>query len=209
MELEVLKKDGSNTGAKVKLPPHVFAQEPNHHAVYLAVKAQNANSRQGTASSKTRSMVRGGGKKPFKQKGRGAARAGTNNSPLWVGGGRVFGPHPRDYGLNISKKVKTLARLSVFSDRAKNKKITVVEDFKIESQRTKEMFSILKALGLGTEKTLLLLPDYDSTVVRASKNLQKLNIRVATSESTYDLLNCERLLIQQSALKKLSEAFKK
>lgn len=209
MKLDVLKIDGSSSGDNVKLPAHVFGIEPNEHAVYLAVKAQQSNMRQGNAASKNRKLVKGGGRKPFRQKGRGAARAGTIRSPLWVGGGRVFGPHPRDYKMSLPKKVKALARVSVYSDKAKSGKVKLVEDFKLEAPKTKEMFSILKSLGLVGKKTLLLLSDYDHDIVRAGRNIPKLEIRVAASESTYDLLNCDDLLIQKGAVKKLSGVFAK
>ena len=208
MELEVLKTNGTATGSKVKLPKHVFGVEPNDHAVYLAVKVQNTNSRQGTVATKTRSMVRGGGKKPWKQKGRGAARAGTTRSPLWVGGGRVFGPEPRDFGMKIPQKVKTLARASVFSSKALDKKIKLIEDFKLSEPKTKEVFAILSSLGLDGKKTLLLLADYDQAVVRAGRNIPTLKVRVAATASTYDLLDCECLLIQKGAVAKLSGVFK-
>jgi len=209
MELTVYKTDGSASESKVKLPKHVFGKEPNEHVVYLAVKAQQTNSRQGTAASKTRSMVSGGGRKPWKQKGRGAARAGSTRSPVWVGGGRVFGPHPRDYNMKLSRKVKALARVSVFSDKAKNKKIKLVEDFKLEKAKTKELAKILQALDIYDAKTLLLLKEYDPDILRAGRNIAKLQIRVATSESTYDLLNCENLLMQEGVVKKLAGAFEK
>ncbi|MFQ5636964.1 MAG: 50S ribosomal protein L4 [bacterium] len=209
MEIAIFNADGKESGKKVKLPKHVFGVEPNEHAVYLAVKAQSANSRQGTASVKTRSMVRGGGKKPWKQKGRGVARAGTIRSPLWVGGGRVFGPQPRSYEMKLPKKVKNLARISVLSDKAKQGQITVVEDFKLEKTKTKEMYGILRALGFENEKTLLLLDEYDENVLRAGRNIPKLRIRVATMASTYDLLDCTRLLIQKAAVNKLSGVYKK
>ena len=208
MELEVLKKNGGYSGAKVKLPDDVFNIDPNENAVYLTIKAQNANARQGTASTKTRSMVSGGGRKPFKQKGRGAARAGTIRSPLWVGGGRVFGPQPRDYNMRLPRRVKLLARKSAFSDKAKNDKIKIIEDFKLEQSKTKEVFSILKSLGLDNQKTLLLLSDYDADILRAGKNIPKLEIRVARTESTYDLLKCDIVLIQQGAVDKLAGGIK-
>ncbi len=209
MELQVYKKDGSLSGNKVKLPAHVFGIEPNEHVVYLAVKTQQANSRQGNAASKTRAMVSGGGRKPWKQKGRGAARAGSNRSPVWVGGGRVFGPHPRDYNMKLSKKVKNLARISAYSDKAKREKIKLIEDFKLDNPKTKELVLIFKSLDLYNEKILLLLNDYDADILRAGKNIPKLQIRVATFESTYDLLNCECVLMQEGVVKKISGAFKK
>lgn len=209
MELKVFKIDGSASGDKVKLPAHVFSVASNEHAVYLAVKAQNANSRQGSAATKTRTMVRGGGRKPWRQKGRGVARAGSIRSPLWVGGGRIFGPHPRDYKMQLPKKVKSLARAAVYSDKAKNDKIKLVEDFKLQEAKTKEMFGILKSLGLDGRKTLLLTSEYDAKIVRAGRNIPKFEVRVAASESTYDLLNCDSLVIQKGAVDKISGAFKK
>lgn len=209
MEVKVYKRDGSISSKKVKLPKEVFGLEPNAHVVYLAVKAHNANSRQGTAVTKTRAMVRGGGKKPWRQKGRGVARAGTIRSPLWVGGGRVFGPQARDYAMKLSKKVNRLARISVFSDKAKNNQITLVENFKLENPKTKEMFAILQCLGVENHKTLLLLTDYDPIILRAGRNIPNLQIRVATTESTIDLLNCERLLIQEGAIEKISGVLKR
>ncbi len=209
MELDILKTNGKPSGEKVNLPEKVFGIKPNQDAIYLAVKASQANARQGTASTKTRSFVSGGGKKPWKQKGRGVARAGTIRSPLWVGGGRVFGPHPRDYSQKIPKKVKTLARISAYSTKAKSNQVTVVENFKLQQPKTKEMFSILKSLGLESKKTLMLLPEYDETLLKAGSNIPKLNIKVATTESTYDLLNCECLLIQEGAVAKISGALER
>ncbi len=209
MELDVLATDGSSSGKKVKLPDHVFGVEPNEHAVYLAVKSQQTNARQGTASSKTRSMVSGGGRKPWRQKGRGAARAGSTRSGLWVGGGRIFGPEPRQYKSRLPKKVKALARVSVYSDKAKNGQVKVVDDFQIESAKTRDMFGILKGLELAGKKTLLLLADYDQNVVRAGRNIPRLEIRVASSESTLDLMNCETIVIQKGAVEKLSGVFTK
>lgn len=208
MELSVLKVDGRVSQAKVKLPKHVFGIEPNEHAVYLAVKVFRANNRQGTVATKGRSDVSGGGRKPWKQKGRGAARAGSSRSPVWVGGGRVFGPQPRDYGLRLPKKVKTLARLSIYTDKAKNGQVKVVEDFKLKEVKTKEIAQMLKALDVSNDKTLLILSEYDQDVVRAGKNIPNLNIKVATTESAYDLLDCKHLLVQKGAVDKLSGAFK-
>ena len=203
MELKIYNKDGKDSGKRAKLSDKIFQAEPNGHAVYLTVKAHNANSRQGTAATKTRSMVRGGGRKPWRQKGRGVARAGTSRSPVWIGGGRTFGPHPREYLVNVPKKVKTLARRSVYSDKAKTDQIMIVEDFRLANPKTKEMFSILTSLGLEDQKTLLILSDHDSTILRAGKNIPNLQIRVAATESTYDLLNCKRLVIQNGALEKI------
>jgi len=209
MELDIYKIDGASAGSKVKLPKHVFGVTPNENAVYLAVKQYNANQRQGNAATKSRSYVRGGGRKPWKQKGRGAARAGSTRSPLWVGGGRVFGPTPHDFSMKLPKKVKTLAKISVYSDKAKNEKIKLIEDFKLEAPKTKELFGVLKSLGVEDRKNLLLISDYDSDIVLAGRNIPKFNIRVAGTESIYDLLDCENILIQKSAVEKLSGVFKK
>jgi large subunit ribosomal protein L4 len=209
MELEIYSKDGNKSGSKVKLPEHVFGIEPNEHAVYLAVKVQRTNDRQGNAASKGRSQVRGGGRKPWKQKGRGVARSGSTRSPLWVGGGRVFGPQSKDYAMKLPRRVKALARASVLSDRVTQKRVTVLEDFRLEQAKTKELFTILKGLGLEKSKTLLLLTEYDNDMLRAGRNLPNLTIRVATTESTIDLLNCERILIQKSPIKKLTRVLSK
>ncbi|MFQ5751165.1 MAG: 50S ribosomal protein L4 [bacterium] len=208
MEFSVYKIDGKRSTRKVNFPDTFLDKAPNSHAVYLAVKTQNANSRQGTTATKTRSMVRGGGKKPWRQKGRGVARAGTNRSPLWVGGGRVFGPHPRDYNMRLPKKVKSLARTAVYSDKAKNNLITIVEDFKLENPKTKEMYHILQSLDVHNQKTLLILSDYDPVILRASKNIPKLQVKVVRTESSYDLLNCERLVIQKGAIDKIAGVVK-
>ncbi|MCG8607976.1 50S ribosomal protein L4 [bacterium] len=209
MELALLSKDGSDSGKTVKLPDKIFKAPENGHAVYLAVKAQQANKRQGTVAAKTRSAVRGGGKKPWRQKGRGVARAGTIRSPLWVGGGRVFGPQPRSYEMQLPKKVKRLARASVYADKAKNKQIIIVEDFKLDEPKTKEMFTVLQALGIEKQKTLMILSDYDSDILRASRNIPNLQIRVAAQESTYDLLNCNHLVIQSGAIDKIAGVLSK
>lgn len=209
MELEILNTDGAATGSKAKLPKKVFGAEPNEHSVYLAIKAEQANGRQGTAASKNRKMVSGGGKKPWRQKGRGVARAGSSRSPLWVGGGRAFGPQPHTFKMSLPKKVKQLARVSVYSDKAKSGQVKVVEDFKLAEAKTREMFKILKALGVDGQKNLLLIAEYDQDVLRAGRNIPKLEIRVATTESTFDLLNCENIIIQMGGLDKLSGVLSK
>ncbi|MFQ5602849.1 MAG: 50S ribosomal protein L4 [bacterium] len=207
MEIKVKKIDGKKSGKSVEFPDNLLEITPNDHAVYLAVKAQSTNSRQGTAATKTRSMVAGGGKKPWRQKGRGVARAGTTRSPLWVGGGRVFGPHPREYKMQLPRKVKKLARQSVLVDRIKNDRVSVIEDFKLQNAKTKEMYAILMALDLADKKTLLLIKEHDAVLLRAGRNIPKLQIKVAATESTYDLLNCEHLLIQAGAVEKIAGVF--
>lgn len=203
MQVEVYTKDGQKSGKTVDLPDEIFAIEPNRHVIYLAVKAQQANQRQGTHKTKTRKEVSGGGKKPWKQKGRGVARAGSTRSPLWVGGGRVFGPKPRDYSQSVNQKVKKLARRSALSLKAKAGDIVVVEDFTVASGKTREMAGILKNLGADKLKSLLLIPQADPTLLRASRNLYRLRLQVGSDVSTFELLNCQKLFIQESAVSRL------
>jgi len=207
MKLDVYKIDGTLTGRQVELNPEVFAVKPNDHAIYLAVKAYLANQRQGTAKTKERSEVRGGGRKPWRQKGRGTARAGSIRSPLWVGGGTVFGPKPRDYELKLPKKLKLLARLSALTYKAQNNQIIVVEDFNLEQPKTKEIFNILKALNLSDKKTLLLTGDYNKTIYLSGRNIPTLNVLEAQKASTYDILNNKVLLLQESALDLINKKF--
>ncbi len=207
MKVDVYKIDGSLTGRQVELNPEVFAVEPNDHAIYLAVKAYLANQRQGTAKTKDRSEVRGGGRKPWRQKGRGTARAGSIRSPLWVGGGNVFGPKPRDYEMKLPKKVKLLARCSALSYKAINNKIIVVEDFNFEKPKTKEMFNVIKALNLDSKKTLLLTGDYNKTLYLSGRNIPTLNVLEAQKASTYDILNNNVLLLQESAVDLINKKF--
>jgi large subunit ribosomal protein L4 len=204
MKVALRKIDGS-TAAEVDMPEAIFAAEPNEGVIHQAVVAELANRRQGTASTRTRSMVRGGGRKPWRQKGRGTARAGTIRSPLWVGGGRVFGPHPRDYHQKLSKKMKRLARISALSAKAKADQILVVEDFAVESGKTRDMVAILKGIGVADKKTLLLVPSADEMLLRAGRNLPNLEIRQASTVSTYDILNCQVLVIQKSALDEMQK----
>ncbi|HEX9656446.1 MAG TPA: 50S ribosomal protein L4 [Bacteroidota bacterium] len=208
MELEVYKKNGTASGEKVKLAVEIFGIEPNAHAIYQAVRVYMNNQRQGTAKVKTRSEVRGGGKKPFKQKGTGQARQGTRRSPLMPGGGSIFGPQPRDYSMTLPLKVKKLARKSALSHKAKNGEIKIVEDFSLEAPRTKEIVSILKALSLNEKKTLLLMPSNDGNVVKSGRNIPRFAVVVADKASTYDLVNNQVLLIQKSAVEVLQNTFK-
>ncbi len=208
MELEVYKKNGTASGEKVKLAEEIFGIEPNAHAIYQAVRVYMNNQRQGTAKVKTRSEVRGGGKKPFKQKGTGQARQGTRRSPLMPGGGSIFGPQPRDYSMTLPLKVKKLARKSALSHKAKNGEIKIIEDFSFEAPKTKEIASILKALSLNEKKTLLLMPSNDGSVVKSGRNIPRFAVVVADKASTYDLVNNQVLLIQKSAVEVLQNTFK-
>jgi large subunit ribosomal protein L4 len=204
MKVDVYKIDGSKTGETVTLPDEVFGIEPHDHAMYQAVRAYLANRRQGTHKTKGRSEVRGGGKKPWRQKGTGRARVGTSRSPLWVGGGSIFGPKPRDYSLKLTRKMKELARKSALSLKARESQIKVVEDFSFGSPKTKDMVAVLTALGLDKTKTLLLVANTDTTMYKSGRNLQNLWMMEARNASTYDLLNNQMLLIQRSALGHLS-----
>lgn len=207
MTLDVLKIDGSISGDKIDLSDSIFAIEPNDHAIYLSVKAFLANQRQGTSKSKERSEVSGGGKKPWKQKGRGGARAGTSRSPLWVGGGTIFGPRPRDYRQDLPKKVRRLARKSAFSYKAKDAQLLVVEDFNIEQPKTKEFSKILSALKVNGKKVLLLTEANNPNVYKSGRNIPKVKVLEASKASTYDLLNNQILILQKSAVKEIEKTF--
>lgn len=207
MTLDVLKIDGSKSGDKIDLSDSIFAIEPNDHAIYLSVKAFLANQRQGTSKSKERGEVRGGGKKPWKQKGRGGARAGTSRSPLWVGGGTIFGPRPRDYRQDLPKKVRRLARKSALSYKAKDSQLLVIEDFNIEQPKTKEFSKILSALKVNGKKVLLLTELNNQNVYRSGRNIPKVKVLEASKASTYDLLNNQILILQKSAVKEIEKTF--
>lgn len=200
MTIDVLKIDGSKSGEKIELSDSIFAIEPNDHAIYLDVKAYLANQRQGTHKAKERGEVRGGGKKPWKQKGRGGARAGTMRSPLWVGGGTIFGPRPRDYRQDLPKKVKQLARKSALSYKVKDEQLVVVEDFSFDKPKTKDFVSVLESLKLSGKKVLLLTGDYKPEVYKSGRNIPKVQILEASKATTYDLLNNHILVMQKSAV---------
>jgi len=208
MELDIYKIDGIATGEKLNLPDQIFNIEPNDHAIYQDVRRYTINNRQGTVSTKNRANVRGGGKKPWRQKGRGVARAGTSRSPLWVGGGRVFGPLPRDFKMNLPKKMRQLARKSAYSYKARQNEIVVIEDFKLVNPKTKEMFGILKNNKLDSKKVLLVLTDADTDILRAGRNIPNLTIRTAKELCTYDILNCQVMVMQQSSLDQIKEVCK-
>lgn len=208
MKLEVLKTDGKKSGETVELSKDIFEIEPNDHVLYLAVKAYLANQRQGTHKAKERNEVSGGGKKPWKQKGRGGARAGSSRSPLWVGGGSIFGPKPRDYTQKLNKKVVSLARKSALSYKAKANQIIVVEDFNFEAPKTKEFSKILNALQLKGKKTLLLTSGTLENVYKSGRNIERVNILEANKASAYELLNNQILVLQKSAVNLLESTFK-
>ncbi|MBI5473643.1 MAG: 50S ribosomal protein L4 [Ignavibacteriae bacterium] len=208
MELEVLKRDGSKSGETVKLSADIFGIEPNQHAIFMAVRSYLDNQRQGTHKVKTREEVRGGGKKPFKQKGTGNARQGTSRSPVMIGGGSIFGPKPRDYSHDLPAKMKKLARKSALSAKAKEGQIKVVEDFTFDAPKTQEMAALLKALQLNASKTLFLTGKSDQNMYKSGRNIPRLNILPADKASTYDLVNNQIVLLQKSAVEVLHNTFK-
>ncbi|MBL0177342.1 MAG: 50S ribosomal protein L4 [Ignavibacteria bacterium] len=196
-------------GADLALTDDIFAIEPNAHVVYMAVRQHLASRRQGTSKAKERAEVRGGGKKPWRQKGRGTARAGSSRSPLWVGGGTIFGPRPRDYRFKLPTKVRQLARKSAYAMKAQDGQVMVVDDFSVAMPKTREVVAILKALSLEATKTLLLVPAYDAALWRAGRNIPTLRILEASKASAYDILNNQTLLIQKSALPVIEQSFTK
>ncbi len=200
MTIDVYKIDGSLADEKINLSDDIFAIEPNDHAIYLDVKAYLANQRQGTHKAKERGEVRGGGKKPWRQKGRGGARAGTIRSPLWVGGGTIFGPRPRDYRQKLPQKVKQLARKSALSYKIKDNQLIVVEDFSFEQPKTKEFVQVLNNLKISGKKVLLLTTGYNNVVYKSGRNIPKVQILEASKASTYDILNNQVLLLQKGAV---------
>lgn len=207
MTLDVYKLDGSKSGESIELKDEIFNIEPNDHTIYLAVKAYLANQRQGTHKSKERSEVAGGGKKPWRQKGRGGARAGSSRSPLWVGGGTIFGPKPRDYSQSLNKKVRRLARKSALSYKAKSEQIVVVEDFNFDVPKTKELTSILDAIKVKGKKALLLTSGNLENVYKSGRNIAKVKVLEAVKASTYDILNNQVLILQKSAVQDIEKTF--
>ena len=205
MELNVYKLDGTKSEEKVKLSNNVFGIEPNEHVVYLDIKAILANARQGTHKVKGRSEVSGGGKKPFRQKGTGNARQGTTRAPHMPGGGRAFGPLPRDYSQKLPKKVKALARRSALSDKAKNEQIIVVEDFTFDEAKTKNAVNIINSFNLENNKVMFVTKDYDRNFVLSVRNIHGAKSYTAPEFSTYDIVNANVIIFQKSAVKKVNE----
>ena len=209
MEVNVLNVSGKETGAKVQLPESVFGIEPNDHAIYLDVKQFLANQRQGTHKSKQRNEIAGSTRKLYKQKGTGGARAGSVKSPLFNGGGRVFGPQPRDYSFKLNKKLKTLARKSALTYKAQDNNIVVLEDFKFDAIKTKTYIQMVADLNVTDVKTLLVLATADNNVYLSSRNLKKAKVITADQLNTYDVLNAGKLLLTAGAVKTLEEALAK
>ncbi|MDR1781220.1 MAG: 50S ribosomal protein L4 [Tannerella sp.] len=208
MELNVLNIKGEETGRKVQLDDAVFGIEPNDHAIYLDVKQYMANKRQGTHKAKERSEVSGSTRKLIRQKGGGGARRGDINSPVMVGGGRVFGPKPRDYSFKLNKKVKALARKSALTYKAKDNAIFVLEDFTFEAPKTKDFIAIVKGLNLDGKKSLLVLAENNENIFLSARNLQKSNVITASELNTYKVLDTAGLVLTESALGVIEKQFK-
>ena len=201
MEISVLNIKGQETGRKVSLNDAIYAIEPNDHAIYLDVKLLMANKRQGTAKSKERSEISGSTRKLGRQKGGGGARRGDINSPVLVGGARVFGPQPRDYGFKLNKKVKQLARKSALSYKAQENAIIVVEDFEFEAPKTKEFIAMAQNLKVDGKKVLMVLPEANKNVYLSARNLQKAECIIAANVNTYKVLNADVMVITENSLK--------
>lgn len=209
MEVAVLKYSGEKTSKKVNLSDEVFGIEPNDHAIYLDVKSFLANQRQGTHKSKQRNEIAGSSKKIKKQKGTGGARAGNIKNPQFKGGGRIFGPTPRDYSFKLNKKVKDLARKSALSYKAKDNSISVLEDFNFESAKTKQYASLLTALKLDDKKTLLILPEKNKNIVLSGRNIQNTKITTADQINTYDLMHADNVIFVESSISKVENLLNK
>lgn len=206
MELAVYNIKGEDTGKKVTLNDEVFAlAEPNEHAVYLDVKQYLANQRQGTHKAKERSEVSGSTKKLGRQKGGGGARHGDINSPLMVGGGRVFGPRPRNYSFKLNKKVKALARRSALTFKAQNDQIVVVEDFNLEAPKTKEIVNFAKNIKVSGQKTVLVLPSHNKNVYLSVRNIEKFFVITAAELNTYRVLDNKKLVVTESSVAVLNQ----
>ena len=203
MEVSVYNINGQETGRKVVLNESIFGIEPNDHAIYLAVKQYMANQRQGTHKSKERSEISGSTRKLGRQKGGGGARRGDINSPVLVGGGRVFGPKPRDYWFKLNKKVKDLARRSALSYKARENAIVVVEDFTFEAPKTKDFVEMTNNLKVSDKKLLLVLPESNKNVYLSARNIKRANVIIASDLNTYKVLEADTLVITESSLKSI------
>ena len=209
MEINVLNIKGEDTGRKVALLDSVFGIEPNDHAIYLDVKQYMANRRQGTAKAKERSEMSGSTRKLIRQKGGGGARRGDINSPVLVGGARVFGPKPRDYGFKLNKKTKLLARKSALSYKAKNNGLIVVDNISLEEPKTKELLSIIKNLKSDGKKLLFVLPEVNKNVYLSARNIQGVNVITANAVNTYKVLDAATVIFTEKAVEDLTNTLNK
>ena len=208
MEIKVLNTAGQETGRTVTLDEQIFGIEPSDHAIYLDVKQILANKRQGTHSAKERGEVSGSTRKLKKQKGTGTARAGSVKSPVFRGGGRVFGPRPRSYDFKLNKKVKSLARKSALTYKALEEAILVIEDFNFETPKTREMVQISNNLKINDKKSLFVLPEENKNIYLSSSNLQAVSVITASELNTYQILNAKKVVVLESSVSKIEELFK-
>ena len=208
MELSVLNINGTETGRTVLLNEQIFGIEPNDHAIYLDVKQYMANQRQGTHKSKERGEIAGSTKKIKKQKGTGTARAGAITSPVFVGGGRVFGPRPRNYGFKLNKKVKQLARKSALSYKALDNDIFVIENFELTAPKTKELMVIANNLKINDKKSIFVLPEENKNLYLSSRNLPGVAVVTVSELTTYQILNAKTIVILEGSIEKIEEVFK-
>jgi large subunit ribosomal protein L4 len=203
MNIAILTIKGEDTGRKVKLNDEVFKIEPNDHAIYLDVKQYLANQRQGTHKSKERAEIVGSTKKVKKQKGTGTARMGSVKSPMLRGGGRAFGPRPRNYHFKLNKKLKVIARKSALSYKVQEKDLTVVENFSLDDPKTKSYIEILNSLSFADKKTLMVIPEVDKNIVLSGSNVKKAKIALASDICTYDVLNADKLILCEGSIEKI------
>jgi len=208
MELSVLNKEGKETGRKVTLSEQIFGIEPSDHAIYLDVKQYMANQRQGTSKSKERGEVSGSTRKIKKQKGTGGARAGSIKSPVFRGGGTIFGPRPRNYEFKLNKKVKQLARKSALTYKAAENSILVLEDFNLEAPKTREIVAIRTNLQIADKKSLFVLPVENNSIYLSSRNLKDVSVVTASELNTYQILNAKTIVFLEGSVNKIEEAFK-
>lgn len=205
MELPVLNKAGEDTGKKVQLDDQIFGIEPNDHAIYLDVKQYMANKRQGTHSSKERNAITGSRRKIKRQKGTGTARAGDNKNPIFRGGGRVFGPHPRDYSFKLNRKVKKLARRSALSYKAKDNAVTIVENFEMEQPKTKDFSEIRKSLGVNDKKSLFILEKSSKNIFLSSRNIPDVKVLPVNEVNTYEIMNAHAIVFFEGSVDTLQK----
>lgn len=208
MNVAVVKNNGKDTGRKINLTKEIFGVEPNDHAIYLDVKQYQANKRQGTHKTKERNEIRGSRRKIKRQKGTGTARAGDIKSPIFRGGGTVFGPKPRDYSFKLNKKLKKVARRSALTYKAKDKCISIIEDFTLEAPKTKKYLKMLQDLSLVDKKTLLVTHESDKNILLSSRNLKNTKVITANQINTYDVLNADNVIITESSVDKIKELLK-
>lgn len=208
MLVDLYTKDG-NVNGQVELEDKIFGIEPKEHAMHLAVTTYLHNQRQGTRKTKTRSEVSGGGRKPWSQKGRGTARAGSTRSPIWVGGGTIHGPQPKTYSRKLPKKIRDAAKFSALSARASEKNIIVVEDFTFDNIKTKNVAEVLKKLNIYGEKTLVMMTENDNNLHMSGRNLAKVDMDVFDRVSTYDILNHKKIVLFKGAVEKINDSYTK